>query len=155
MICSLFISAFMANASNLIMKSTVFYFSYLKDSILYSVSAIFILLLNVVLISLMKSFQSWVPNSLSSSSSFFYVYMPATPLLRWAKIAVILLSVSITLLLLKNNCISLYQSLNFVWSLSNYPGSSTIFFGIPAYMFSLITTEASAGTTDISMSNLL
>jgi len=40
--------------------------------------------------------------------------------------AVILLSVIVTLLLLKNNHISLHQSLNFVQSLSNYPRSETI-----------------------------
>ena len=44
----------------------------------------------------------------------------------------ILLLVFITLLLLKNNLIPLHQSLNFVLSLSNYPGSETIFLGILA-----------------------
>ena len=39
----------------------------------------------------------------------------------------ILLSVPVTLLLLRNNLIPLYQSSNFVWSPSNYPGSGTMF----------------------------
>jgi len=55
--------------------------------------------------------------------------------LRWVKIAVILLSVSITLLLLRNSLISLYQSLNFVLSLLNYSGSGTILLGNPTYLF--------------------
>ena len=65
----------------------------------------------------------------------------------------ILLSVSITLLLLRNNHIFLYQSLNFVQSLSNYSGSGTMLFVIAAYMFLLNATGASA--TDISVSVLL
>ena len=76
--------------------------------------------------------------------------MPATPPLRWARIAVILLSVFMTLLLLRNSLIPLHQSSNFVQSLSNHPGSSTMFFGIPACTFSLIA--AGAGATDISVS---
>ena len=75
--------------------------------------------------------------------------MPVTPPLRQARIAVILSSISMTLLLLRNNLIPLYQSSNFVWSPSNHPGSSTIFFGIPAYIFSFIAT-AGAGAVDIS-----
>ena len=137
----------MANTSNSIIKSTVFFFSCLKVSIFYLVSAIFILLLNIVLISLMKSSQSWVPSSSSSSSSFLYAYMSATPHLRRARIAMILLSFSITLLLLRNNLIPLYQSSNFVWSPSNHPGSSTMLLGIIACMFSF----ASAGDPDISV----
>ena len=62
----------------------------------------------------------------------------------------ILLSVSLTLLLLRNNCISLNQFLNFIQSPLNYPGSSTMFFGVTAYIFSLIAAGASA--TDISVS---
>ena len=61
----------------------------------------------------------------------------------------ILLSVSMTLLLLRNNLISLHQSSNFVWSLSNHPGSDTMFFGILAYPF-LLTVTASASAVDIS-----
>ena len=76
--------------------------------------------------------------------------MPTTPLLRQARIAVILSSVSMILLLLRNNLIPLHQSLNFVRSLSNYPGSSTMFFGIPACMFSLIA--AGTGVPDIFVS---
>jgi len=46
------VSAFMVSVSNLIMKLAVFRFSCLKNSILHSVLAAFVLLLNVVLISL-------------------------------------------------------------------------------------------------------
>jgi len=59
---------------------------------------------------------------------------------------VILSSIPITLLLLKNNQISLYQSLNFVLSPLNHPESGTILFGMTAYLFCVIT---SAGATDI------
>ena len=58
MACSSSVSACMANASNSIIKSTVFCFPYLKVLIFYLVSAVFVLLLNVVLISLTKLFQS-------------------------------------------------------------------------------------------------
>ena len=71
--------------------------------------------------------------------------------LRQARIAVVLLSVSMTLLLFRNSLISLHQSLNFIRSLSNHPGSGIMFFGIPAYMFLFIVT-ASAGADDISVS---
>ena len=140
-VCSLSVFAFMANTSNSIIKSTVFFFSCLKDSIFYSASATFILSLNIVLISLTKSSQSWIPSSSSSLLSFLCIYMPTTPPLSWAKITVILSLVSMTLLLLRNNYISLHQSLNFVWSPSNHPRSGTMFFGIPACMFSLITAS--------------
>ena len=53
-----------------------------------------------------------------------------------------------TLLLLRNSLISFYQSLNFVLSLLNYPGSGIMPFGIPACVFSLVT----AGAVDISVS---
>ena len=62
----------------------------------------------------------------------------------------ILSLISMTLLLLRNNLIPLHQSSNFVRSLSNYPGSGTMFFGNPAWMFSLFATAAGAGATDIS-----
>jgi len=68
--CSLSVFAFMAKASNSIMKSAVFYFPCLKDLIFYSASATFVLLLNVVLIFLTNFSQSWVPSSSSSSSNF-------------------------------------------------------------------------------------
>ena len=64
----------------------------------------------------------------------------------------ILSSVSITLLLLRNNLISLYQSLNFIRSPSNHPESGTIFLGNPAYTFSWPVTAISAGAVDISVS---
>ena len=54
----------------------------------------------------------------------------------------ILSSVPVTLLLLKNNLIPLHQSLNFVQLLSNYSGSETIPFGISACTFSLVATNA-------------
>ena len=75
--------------------------------------------------------------------------MPTTSSLRCTRIAVILLSVFITLLLLRNNLIPLYQSSNFIQFLSNYPGSRSILLGIIAYMFSF----AGAGTTDIFLSD--
>ena len=56
------------------------------------------------------------------------------------------------LLLLRNNLIPLHQSLNFIWSLSNHPGSGTIFFGIPACTFSLTPIATNTGTDDISVS---
>ena len=62
----------------------------------------------------------------------------------------ILSSVSMTLLLLRNNLIPLHQSSNFDWSLSNYPGSGTMFFGSPAWTFLLTVAAAGAGATDIS-----
>jgi len=57
-----------------------------------------------------------------------------------------------TLLLLRNSLISLYQSSNFVWSPSNHLGSGTMFFGISAYMFSLVAAVAGIGATGISIS---
>ena len=145
------ISVFIAKALNSIMKSTVFHFPCLKVSIFHLASAAFVLSLNVVLSSLTNSSQSWVSNSLSSLLSFLCAYIPATFPLRCAKIAVILLLVSITLLLLRNNCIPLYQSSNFVQSLSNHPGSETILFGVTACTLLFIVAGASA--TDISSSD--
>ena len=141
----------MANALNSIMRSAVFCFPCLKNSIFYLTSAIFVLSLNIVLISLTKSSQFWVPNSLSSSLSFLCVYILTIPPLRYARIAIILLSVSMTLLLLINNLIPLYQSVNFVQSPSNYLGSIIILLCIIACMFSF----AGIGTTDISLSDYL
>ena len=71
MACSLSVSAFMASASNSMIKSAVFCFPCLNVSIFHSMSAALVLSLNVVLISFTKSSQSWVPNSSSSLSSFF------------------------------------------------------------------------------------
>ena len=59
-----------------------------------------------------------------------------------------------TLLLLRYNHIPLHQSSNFVWSLSNYPGSRTILLGIIACLFMFII-DAGAGAVDISVSNHL
>ena len=78
--------------------------------------------------------------------------MPAIPPLRQARIAVILSSVSMTLLFLRNNLIPLHQSLNFIQLPSNHPGSGTIFFGIPAYTFSLTPVVVGASADNISMS---
>ena len=136
MVCNSSISAFIASTLNSIMKSAIFFFPCLKVSIFHSASTAFALSLNVILISLTKSSQSWVPVSLSSLSSFLYTYMPATPPLRHARIAIILSSVSMTLSLLRNSLIPLYQSSNFVWLPSNHPGSGTIFFGIPTLIYS-------------------
>ena len=66
----------------------------------------------------------------------------------------ILSLVSMTLLLLRNNCISLYQSSNFIWLLSNYPGSSTMFFSISSCMFLLLVASTGTGAVNISMSVL-
>ena len=87
---------------------------------------------------------------MSSLSSFCCTYIPTTLLLRGARIAVILLLVFIILLLLRNSLISLHQSSNFIRSLLNYPESSTMFFGIPAYMFLLFITATGASATNIS-----
>ena len=94
----------------------------------------------------MKSSQSQVSISSSSLLSFHYVYIPATPPLRCTRIAIILSSVFMTLLLLKNNLISLYQSSNFILSLLNYPRSRTMLFGTIVYIFSFICS----GAVDIS-----
>ena len=147
------VSVFIARASNLIMKSAVFFFPCLKDSILHSASAVFVLLLNMVLISLMNSSRSWVSNSSSNSSSFFWAQISATSPLRWARIAVILLSVSMTLLLLRNNWIHFYQSSNFVWSPSNHSRFGTMLFGIIACVLLFIVTGTSV--IDISLSDCL
>ena len=135
-VCRSFLSAFMARALNSIIKSAMFFFLCLNILIFHSTSATFVLLLNIFLSSYTKSSQSWVPVSLSSSSSFFWIYMPATSSLRWARIAVILLLVFIILLLLKNNYISFHQFLNFILSPSNHSGSRTMLLGILSYMFS-------------------
>ena len=82
----------------------------------------------------------------------FCAYIPATPSLRRARIVVILLSVPLTLLLLRNSLIPLHQSSNFDQSPSNHPGSSTMFFGNSAWTFSLTAAAAVAGATDISVS---
>ena len=152
MACSSSVSAFVANASNSIMKSTVFHLPCLKVSIFHSASAALDLSLNVVLNSFINSSQSWVLLSLSNSSSFFCAYIPATPPLRQARIAVILSSVPLTLLLLRNSLIPLHQSSNFDWSPSNYPGSGTILFGNSADMFPPISTAMGAGAVNISVS---
>ena len=62
----------------------------------------------------------------------------------------ILSLVSKTLLLLRNNCISLHQSSNFVQSLSNHPGSEIILLGITAC--TLLFVIAGAISIDISLS---
>ena len=61
----------------------------------------------------------------------------------------ILLSVPLTLLLLRNSLIPLHQSSNFVWSPSNHPGSGTMLLGIPANSF---IAGVIAGAVDISVS---
>ena len=54
----------------------------------------------------------------------------------------ILLSVIVTLLLLRNNCIFFHQFSNFIQSLSNHPGSGTILLGMT--VCSLCTASADA-----------
>jgi len=63
-------------------------------------------------------------------------------LLRQVRIAVILSSIVVTLLLLRNNQIPFHQSLNFVLFLLNYSGSRTMLLDITVY--SLYTASASA-----------
>ena len=57
MACSLSVSIFVANASNSIMKSAVFFFPCLKVSIFHLASATFVLSLNMFLISWTNSSQ--------------------------------------------------------------------------------------------------
>ena len=152
MACSSSMSAFMASASNSIIKSTVFFLPCLKVSIFHSASAALDLSLNVVLNSFTNSSQSWVLLSSSNSLSFFCEYIPATFPLRRAKTAVILSSVPLTLLLLRNSLIPLHQSSNLDQSPSNYPRSGTILFGNPAWAFSLAVVAPGAGVPDISVS---
>ena len=64
----------------------------------------------------------------------------------------ILLSVSMTLLLLRNNCIPLHQSSNFIQSPSNHPGSGTMLLDTSACTFSWLIPAIVAGTADISVS---
>jgi len=77
--------------------------------------------------------------------------MPATHPLRQAKITVILSLVSMTLLLLRNNRISLYQFSNFVLFPSNHSRSGTMFLGITACLLVFIVTGT--GATDIASSD--
>jgi len=68
--------------------------------------------------------------------------MPTILSLRQTKIVVILLSVAITLLLLRNKQISLYQSLNFILFPSNHPESGTILFSMTTCLFYTASTGA-------------
>ena len=70
------------------------------------------------------------------------------PPLSQGSTVMILSSVATTLLLLRNNHISLYQSSNFIQSPSNHSGSGTMLFGMLACTFLLYTT--SIGTINIS-----
>ena len=70
----------------------------------------------------------------------------------------ILLSVTITLLLLRNRQIPLHQSSNFVLSLSNYSRSRTMLFDITAYAilwYSANTVDISSDVSDVAGSVLL
>ena len=73
--------------------------------------------------------------------------MPAIPSLRQIRITVILPSVFITLLLLRNNLIPLHQSSNFVLSPLNHLGLGIIFLGNSAC---LLFFYISTGAVDIS-----
>jgi len=55
-VCSSSVSAFMANMSNSIMKSAMFFFPYLKNSIFHSASAAFVLSLDKLVYNLLKNF---------------------------------------------------------------------------------------------------
>ena len=72
------------------------------------------------------------------------IYFCNTSLI-WANTIVILLLIAITLLLLRNKWISLHQSLNFIWSPSNYHGSETILFDITAYSNTASVSTDSVG----------
>ena len=138
--------AFIANTLNSIIKSIIYFFLYLKISIFHSASTTLLLSLNIILISHTNSSQSWISISLSSSSSFFWIYIPAMPSLWQTRITVILSSVPVTLLLLRNNWILLYQFSNFVLSLSNHPRSKIILFDNSVCSFYIF---AGASTADI------
>ena len=62
----------------------------------------------------------------------------------------ILSLLSMTLLLLRYNCIPPYQSSNFIQSLLNHPRSGTILFGI--FACALSSTVTGTGISDISVS---
>ena len=65
-ICRSFISAFIANVLNSIIKLVMCFFPYLNVFIFYLTSTILLLLLNIILSSLTNLFQSWI--SISSLS---------------------------------------------------------------------------------------
>ena len=74
--------------------------------------------------------------------------MPAIPSLRQARIVMILSSVFMILLLLRNNLIFLHQSSNFVLPLLNHPGLGIMFLStLACLLFSCVGT----GTVDISI----
>ena len=78
--------------------------------------------------------------------------------LNQANIAVILLSVTITLLFLKNRQIPLYQFSNFVLSPSNHPGSGTMLFGITVcaiLWYSVSTVNISLDVSNVASSVVL
>ena len=137
------VSVFMANTLNSIIRSMMCLFFCLNDSIFHSASTTLLLLLYAILTFLMKLFQFWTSSSFIWLI-FFYVQIHATLSLSWANTMVILSSVAITLLLLRNNQILFHQSSNFVWSLSNYSRFKTMLFGITAYAILLYTTNIGA-----------
>ena len=142
------VSVFMANTLNSIIRSMMCLFFCLNVSIFHSASTTLLLLLYAVLTFLMKLFQFWTSSSSSIWLIFFYVQIHAILSLSWSNTMVILSSVAITLLLLRNNQILFHQSSNFVWSLSNYFRFKTMLFGITAYAILLYTTNI--GAIDIS-----
>ena len=77
-----------------------------------------------------------------------YIYIFMTHSLSQTSTVIILSLVAMTLLLLRNNQISFYQSSNFIQSPSNYPRSETMLLGITAYSVVLYTTSTS--TVNIS-----
>ena len=140
------VSAFIANNLNsmIITKSAICFFSYLKISIFHLASAVLLLLLNVILTSLTKPSQSQILFSSVIWLIFFCVQISAMSSLSQANTTVILSSIPITLLLLRNKYISLYQSSNFVQLPSNYPRSRTMFFNITACTVLLYTVGVGA-----------
>ena len=70
--CMLSVFAFIANASNSIMKLAIYFLLYWNVLIFHSMSGALLLLLKPILISLTNSFQSYVSSPSSSSSIFLY-----------------------------------------------------------------------------------
>ena len=72
-VCISFVSAFIANTSNFIIKFVMCFFLCLNVSIFHLVSTTLLLLLNAVLTSLTKLSQSWTPLSSSIWLIFFCI----------------------------------------------------------------------------------
>ena len=92
--------------------------------------------------------------SILDNSFFFHLVnllLSAILSLSWSNTVVILSSIAMTLLFLRNNQIPLHQSSNFVQLPSNHPRYETMLFDITSCAISLYTT--SVGTANISFNN--